>query len=93
MAITLNKKFCLEFFEIFFSGFWSTVSKLMVHTVYLVLLIIDLDKAKVLVSGMMVFIYLFIFVGGRFGRKCDSIVRKRSKGRMEDRISIRFAQP
>ncbi len=38
MAITLNKKICLEFFEIFFGGFQSTVSKLMGCTVYLLIL-------------------------------------------------------
>ncbi len=34
MAITLNKKICIEFFETFFGGFRSTVSKLMIRTVY-----------------------------------------------------------
>ncbi len=33
MAITLNKKICLEFFK-FFGGFRITVSKLMERTVY-----------------------------------------------------------
>ncbi len=34
MAITLNKKICLEFFGIFLGGFRSTVSKFMGRIVY-----------------------------------------------------------